>query len=172
MDALVAWIDETRAGDIASILGLLVALIGFAVTIWNVRASKAAALRAEQAANEARRAIRFFDVIAEISTAIAAMEEIRRLHRDAAWPILPDRYIALRKSLFSIRRSGLDLSDDQQVLLQAAIKFLADIERRVDSALEQGQPPDRVARWNQAASTHIMELHAFLMELKLRAGAR
>jgi hypothetical protein len=29
MDALVAWIDETRAGDIASILGLLAALIGF-----------------------------------------------------------------------------------------------------------------------------------------------
>jgi hypothetical protein len=54
------------------------------VTIWNVRASRAAALRAEEAANQARHAIRFFDVVAEISTAIAAMEEIRRLHRDAA----------------------------------------------------------------------------------------
>jgi hypothetical protein len=110
-------------------------------------------------------------VVAEISTAIAAMEEIRRLHRDAAWPVLPDRYNALRKSLISIRRSGIDLSEEQQTLLQAAIKFLADIERRVDGALEQGQPPERFARWNQATSTHIMELHGLLMELKLRAGA-
>ena len=155
----------------ASILGLLVALVGFAITIWNVKASKAAALRAEEAAKEARSAIRFFDVIAEISTAIAAMEEIRRLHRDAAWPILPDRYNALRKSLISIRRSGVNLSEDQQTLLQAAIKFLADIERNVDRALEQGQPPERFARWNQATSEHIMELHGLLMDLKLRAGA-
>jgi len=172
MDALVEWIDETRAGDIASLLGLLVALIGFAVTIWNVRASRAAALRAEEAANQARHAIRFFDVVAEISTAIAAMEEIRRLHRDAAWPILPDRYSMLRKSLISIGRSGVALSDDQQTLLQAAIKFLADIERRVDGALEQGQSPERFARWNQATSEHIMELHGLLMELKQRAGAK
>jgi hypothetical protein len=171
MDVLVAWIEQSRAGDIASVLGLLVALVGFAITIWNVRASKAAAIRAEKAANQARRAIRFFDVVAEISTAIAAMEEIRRLHRDAAWPILPDRYNVLRKSLISIRRSGIDLSEEQQTLLQAAIKFLADIERRVDGALEQGQPPERFARWNQATSTHIMELHGLLMELKLRAGA-
>ena len=63
MDVLVAWIEQSRAGDIASVLGLLVALVGFAITIWNVRASKAAAIRAEEAANEARRAIRFFDVV-------------------------------------------------------------------------------------------------------------
>ena len=67
--------DETRVGDIASIFGLLVALIGFAVTIWNVRASRAAALRAEEATNQARSAIRFFDVVAEISNATPAMEK-------------------------------------------------------------------------------------------------
>jgi hypothetical protein len=172
MDALVVWIDRTHAGDVASILGLVVALIGFAVTIWNVRASRAAALRAEEAANQARHAIRFFDVVAELSTAIAAMEEIRRLDRDAAWPILPDRYNALRKSLSGIRRSGIDLSDEQQTLLQAAIKFLVEIERKVDNALEQGQAPDRFARWNEATSAHIMELHGLLMELKQRAGAK
>jgi divalent metal cation (Fe/Co/Zn/Cd) transporter len=77
MDVPVAWIGQSGAGDIASILGLLVALIGFAITIWNVRASRAAAIRAEEAANQARRAIRFFDAVAEISTAIAAMEEVK-----------------------------------------------------------------------------------------------
>jgi hypothetical protein len=124
MDLLVDWLDQTRAGDIASIVGLLIAMIGFAVTIRNVRASKAAALRAEEAANQARSAIRFFDVVAEISTAIAAMEEIRRLHRDAAWPILPDRYNALRKSLVTIRGSDLQLSEEQEARIRPQSSIL------------------------------------------------
>jgi hypothetical protein len=170
MDVLVEWLDQTRAGDLASLAGVLIALVGFAITIWNVKASKAAALRAEDAANEARRAIRFFDVVAEVSSAIAAMEEIRRLHRGRAWPALPDRYSTLRKSLITIKCSS-DLTEEQQARIQGAIKYLADLERRVESGLDQNQPPDRVARWNQLASDHIMELHSLLLELKEKAGA-
>ncbi len=146
------------------------ALIGFAVTIWNVRASKAAALRAEDAANQARRAIRFFDVVAEVSTAIATMEEIRRLHRDRTWSILPDRYSALRKSLVTIRGSVPDLSDDEQARIQAVINFLADLEGTVEHGLEQNQPPATIASWNQLASGHIMELQEVLLRLKSKAG--
>jgi hypothetical protein len=170
MDAVVAWLEQTRAGDIASILGLLIALIGFAITIWNVRASKAAAIRAEEAANQARRAIHFFDVVAEISTAIPAMEEIRRLHRDAAWRILPDRYSGLRKSLITIRGSSIELTADQRSRIQAAITYLANLERRVEISLERDQPPDLVANWNERVSRHIMELQGLLLELKDRAG--
>jgi hypothetical protein len=170
MDVLVAWIEQSRAGDIASILGLLVALVGFAITIWNVRASRAAAVRAEEAANEARRAIRFFDVVAEISTAIAAMEEIRRLHRDGAWRILPDRYSGLRKSLITIRGSSTDLTADQRTRIQGAISYPANLERRVEISLERDQPPDFVANWNERVSRHIMELHSLLLELKEKAG--
>jgi hypothetical protein len=170
MDVLIAWLDQTRAGDIASIVGLLIAVVGFAITIRNVRASRAAAVRAEEAANQARRAIRFFDVVAEISTAIAAMEEIRRLHRDAAWPILPDRYNALRKSLITIRGSDLALSEDQQARIQAAIVYLAELERMVEVSLEEDKTPSNVARWNALASGHILELHSLLLELKSRAG--
>ena len=82
MDAVVAWLDHTRAGDLASIAGLVIALVGFAITIWNVLASKKAAQRAEQAALDARRAIGFFDAVTELSAAISVLEEIRRLHRN------------------------------------------------------------------------------------------
>jgi hypothetical protein len=170
MDVLVAWLDRTRAGDIASILGLLIALVGFAITIWNVRASRAAALRAEEAANHARRAIRFFDLVTEISAAIAAMEEIRRLHRDGAWRILPDRYSGLRRSLVTIRGSSTDLTADQRTRIQAAITYLANLEKRVEISLERDQPPDLVANWNERVSRHIMELHSLLLELKEKAG--
>jgi hypothetical protein len=98
---VTSWLDESRAGDIASLFGILLTVVGFAVTIRNVHVSSRASLRAEQAAVETRRAIRLFDTIAEVAGAVSALEEIKRLHRDGAWPVLPDRYSALKKSLIT-----------------------------------------------------------------------
>jgi hypothetical protein len=169
---LVEWLDQTRAGDLASLAGVLIALVGFAITIRNTRASKAAALRAEGAAKEARQAIRLLDAVTEVSAAIKDLEELRRLHRSGAWPALPDRYNALRKSLVSIRSSIPGLSDQQQTAIQAALRDLADMERKVENDLERGRSPDEAARWNDRASGHIMELHELLLDLKDQAGAR
>jgi hypothetical protein len=105
-----------------------------------------------------------------ISTAIAALEEIRRLHRDAAWPILPDRYNALRKSLITIRGSDLQLSEEQQGRIQDAVVYLAELETMVEVGLEQKRAPQDVARWNVLASGHILELHSLLLELRSRVG--
>ena len=170
MDVLVAWLDWTRAGDLASIFGLLTALVGFAVTIYNVRASKSAAVRAERAALDARRAIGFFDAITELSAAIATLEEIRRMHRDGVWRPLPDRYNGLKKSLLGIRSAVPDLSSDHRSRLQQAIRDLAALEAAVENMLEEGSPHLPVARWNTVASGHIMELHELLLELQRRAG--
>lgn len=171
MDVLVAWLDDTRAGDLASIAGLFIALVGFAITIWNVRASRAAALRAEQAALDARRAIGFFDAITELSAAVSALEEVRRLHRDRAWPMLPDRYIALMKLLNSVRHSSPSLSAQQDAKIQAAIGYLAELEAVVEHALQRRQRLDGVPEWNQLAAHHIVELHTLLLELKVQAGS-
>lgn len=170
MDALVAWLDLAQAGSIASIAGLLIALVGFAITIWNVLASKRAAERAEQAALDARRAMGFFDAVTELSAAIAALEEIRRVHREGAWHSLPDRYGALKKSLQGVRSAVPDLSPYQKSRLQQAVRDLAALERAVETLLEEGEARLPVARWNAVASSHITELQDMLLELKRRAG--
>ena len=43
-----------RLGDFASIIGLLVTFIGFAVTLWNVVRSKRASEKAEEAVKRVR----------------------------------------------------------------------------------------------------------------------
>jgi hypothetical protein len=172
MDVLVEWLDQTRAGDLASLAGVLIALVGFAITIWNVRASKAAALRAEGAANKARGAIRLLDAVTDVSAAIKELEEIRRLHRGGAWPVLPDRYHTLRKSLISIRRLSPGLSNEQRTIIQAALRDLAVMENKVEIYLQRGEPPGEAAWWNEQASRHVMKLHGLLLDLKDQAGAR
>jgi hypothetical protein len=102
--ATLNWITENHIGDLASLAGVIISFIGFVVTVWNVRRSKSAAERAEVAANEARRVIRFYETVSEFSAAIAIMEELKRLHRLGATDVLLDRYAALRKALITVRR--------------------------------------------------------------------
>jgi hypothetical protein len=102
--SMLQWIAENHLGDLASLAGVAISLIGFVVAIWNIRRSKSAAERAEAAAMDAQRMIRVFEAVSDFSAAIALMEEIKRLHRTTGpIQILPDRYAALRKMLIGVR---------------------------------------------------------------------
>jgi hypothetical protein len=62
------------------------------------------------------------------------------------------------------------MTREQQVRIQAAIHYLAYIEREVELALEQNRPPTQTASWNELASKHVMELHSLLLDMKDQAG--
>src|SRR3954465_4550308 len=98
------WIVDNHIGDLASIAGVVISVIGFVATLVNVARSRSAAVRAEQAANAARRMIRSYEGVAELSATVTLMDEIKRLHRAQQLGMLPDRYATLRKALIGIRR--------------------------------------------------------------------
>lgn len=166
-----AWLTSSKVGSVASVLGVLLSVMGFAITIRNVYVSRQAAERAEVASLETREALRLFDTIQELTSAVSALEEVKRLHRERAWNTLPERYSALRKSLITIRRSNPALSEDQQSRLQSAITFLADMEKRVERSLDDGQPIEKIARFNELASDHVVGLHELLLEIRQQSGA-
>jgi hypothetical protein len=147
-------------------------LVGFAITLRNVYVSRRAAERAEAASVETRRALHLFDTVQELAGAVAALEEIKRLHRERLWDRLPERYAALRKSLITIRRTHAGLSEDQQTSVQRAITFLADMEKRVERSLDSQQPIERIARFNELATGHVSELHDILLAIRLQSGVR
>lgn len=81
------WITSAKVGSAASVIGVCLSLIGFAITFWNVYVSRRAAERAEVAANEARKAARLFDTVQELAMALSApevMSEILELARRQA----------------------------------------------------------------------------------------
>ena len=168
---LAAWLTSSRVGSVASVAGVFLSVIGFAITIRNVYVSRRAAERAEMASVETRQALRLFDTVQELASAVAALEEVRRLQRGRVWATLPERYSALRKSLITIRRSHAELTDDQQTKLQQAITFLADMEKKVEKSIDDEQPIEKVARYNELTSGHITELHELLLNIRLQSGA-
>jgi hypothetical protein len=165
------WITDYHVGDLASIAGVAISIIGFFVTIWNVRRSKSAAERAERAANDARRLIRDHETLSDFSAAIAIMEEIKRLHRVGQLDPLFDRYATLRKVLTEVRKMSPSVNQTMDQTIQSAITTLMDMETQVERSRATGVPPD-FARLNRALSREIDELHAVFVEMKLADGSR
>lgn len=159
-----AWAAEW--GDIASVIGFGLTIIGFAITIFGVWRSKSAAEQARQAAITARESIAQYDVIADLSAAMAIMDEIKRHQRQGTWSILPDRYSDLRRRLATIRGSQARLPESQRQILQLAIGKFADQERVVERAIANGVAPPRPDKLNEVVSSQIDEVHAVLLALQ------
>ena len=159
-----------RPGDWLSLVGLVLTIVGFIATLWNLLRAKNAAKRAEDAVTKVRDDMRRTDMVADFAAAVAAMEEIKRLHREAAWPVLPDRYAELRKSLISIKSANKRLPDYQQSALQSAIQHFSSLERTVETALDTKEPLPNTARLNSLVSKRIDALQGVLVEVRNGIG--
>ncbi len=166
----LAWIEANRIGDLASIAGVVISIIGFAITIIGVLRSKSAAERAEQAAKATRDTIRLLDTVVDFTAAIGALEEIKRLHRNANWPLLPERYASIRRLLITVRTTNVDLTANQRDAIQLALGNIAVIENSVEKALANPVGLN-VAKFNASISNDIDNLLTVLTELKVaKAG--
>jgi hypothetical protein len=155
-----------RWGDLASVAGVILSLIGFAATIWGVWRSKDAAEAAEQAAIETRNSIAHYDAIADLTSSLAIMGEIKRLQRLGVWAVLPDRYSELRRHLVAIKTSRMQLDDHQLQTIQSTIEAFAQLEKRVERAVLSNEVPANPAKLNDIVSGKIDEVHAVLLSVQ------
>jgi hypothetical protein len=168
---LLDFIVIHHLGDGASVVGLFLSFFGFGFTIYGVYKSKSAAQRAEQAAQSTRDSIQLMDTVVDFAAAISILEEIKRLHRTGQWPVLPDRYAALRKILVTIRASSPKVSDGQLAAIQNALTNLYQLEAAVERNLNNPSGL-KAAKFNAVISKDIDELISALMQLKaMETGA-
>jgi hypothetical protein len=160
-----SWISENHIGDWASVAGVLISIIGFAVTLVSVFKARTAASRAEAAAKSTRDAIRLFDAIVDFSSAITILEQIKRAHRQQEWVLLPDRYAELRKILIAARTKNESLTAEHKTAIQDTITSLRTMESLVERNM-QNPGTLKVTKFNGVVSKHIDTLVAVLAELR------
>jgi hypothetical protein len=159
------------AADVASLVGVVITIIGFAVTIWTVLKSKSAAERAEQAARTARSNLLRVDSIAGISAAITGFEDLKRLHRTGSWDGMPERYAVQRRSLIAVRSGSMTLTDAQKAILQSAVQQLSFMEKQIEAHLAHPEDvPDR-AKFNGIVSKQTGALTRVLGSIGLQRVA-
>ena len=155
--------DVLNLGSWASIVALVISLIGFGIIIYNVIKTRSISL-------QVRNGLRRTDTVLQFSSALSLMEEIKILQRKAAWDILPDRYSSLRKTLVSIKQSNPDMSDEHSRRVQSTISSLSSIEHEIEICIFQGTLPADVPRLNRTMSAQIDRLQPILVEISNKIG--
>lgn len=159
------WVKDNQIGDLAGIAGVFISVIGFIAILGGVFKTKSAAQSAEAAARSTRDSIKLFESVVDFSATIAALEEVKRLQRQNAWSLLPDRYSAIRKLLISFRESTEGLSVTQMSQIQEAIVNFRAIESKIDRS--QGTPAQlNAAKINSILSEQIDGLLVILNQIK------
>jgi len=156
---------EKHWGDLASVLG-------FALTCLFAWRAKTAAERARDAAEQVRAQLSRFDTIAELSTAIAIIEEIMSLQRTQAWEIVwdivLDRHTILRGHL-ARSLAGIESEALRSAIRSANSHFrimVGEIER---ARTEPQQSKLDTAAFNQRLADQVEVLEKVRIEVK-KAG--
>ena len=171
MAKVIKYILDNNLGDISSVLGVLISLCGFALTLYAVLKSKSAAQQAKTAAESTKEALVRFETIAKISAAITSMNEIKRLHRVAAWQILPDRYASVRQELVLIRSANPDMNTQHRTSLQGAIQQFSELEQVVETFLSyRNRATPRASKLNSIVSAQIDKMNELMDSFRQESG--
>ena len=174
---VLGWMATNQIGDVAALVGIVVSVSGFIITILKLIKSQRAAEAAATAANETRKSMEYVTALTDLASGIAIMEEIRRFHRAGVIQPLPDRYAELRKILIVARAWRGDLvgssglSVEQKATIQSALANLSKAEESVERSNAKQEPVDFV-RLNKILSKDLDQLHEILVHLKSLAGGR
>ena len=113
------------ANLVVSVLGLVVAVGGFAIAIWQIRRTRTAAESAESAATAARASIFSVTSLLDLSQASMLIEQLKELHRNEDWSRAVDRYTPLRQILI---RAKPRLPEEKRDKIDDVIRQLKDLE--------------------------------------------
>ena len=153
--------------DLSSIIGVLIASVGFWITVRNVIRSKRAANRAEKAAKQALKSVRHIDTVQNLSKAISIAEEMKTLNREEEWKMLLDRLSTFRNILIEIKGSATNLSDDDKSRFQAAITQSHTMSDGIEAALAGDKEATNIPRTNRILSRQAEKLMDTLVTLRI-----
>jgi hypothetical protein len=159
-------------GDWLSFVGLVLTIIGFAITFLGVFRAASAADRAQAAVANVREDIQRTNLVATFTAAIAVMDEIKRLHRQRDWDyaLLLDRYATIRKALVSVKSANPEMSNHHKTALQSSIQHFTDIEETVEQALATRTDPPDIPRLNRIVAEQADNVQEILAEVQAQIG--
>lgn len=165
MQAFLKFIHDGNFGDGASVLGVLISLIGFAITLDSLARSKRTAEKVAEAVKEVRQRLTLQNTAGDLETLMKDIQEIKSLHRLGAWDALPIRYTSIRHGLVLIKSAPM-LTELQRASVQGIIEQFKTIDGIVEKALASGKPPKNVVLLNQIAADQSDKLTQLLISVK------
>lgn len=151
--------------DYASVLGVVVSVTGFAITIASV-------MRSKRAVSDVRNRLALQSVVTDLNRVVADVEDLKQLHRYGAWAIMPARYTAVRRQLQAVKVDYPNLSKAQRSVIQGIIQQFTTIEQLVEASLARKEPPGDPAALNGIVAEQSDKLNAILVFVQRDIGAK
>jgi cell division protein FtsX len=156
--------------DYASVSGVVISLIGFGGTMFGLFRARSAARQVETAVSSLRENLSAKTAADELARVLHDIEELRSLHRFAAWDILPPRYAFIRRSILAIKHRYPSMTRLQKSALQGIAQQFSAIEDTVERAVNAKQLPDNVSELNRTVSEQGDRLSAIHSAVQGKIG--
>ena len=151
------------AGNIASIVGLLVSLVGLDIAIWQLARLRGETRAAREAAEETRRAVARDLAISDISRINERVQALIEMHRRGEWNRALDTYPSIRKGLIDIRSRYPGLLGDDSERIREWISQIQNIQLNVE-ATNENVPQETATDFNSL----LIEIQSMLVELEIK----
>jgi hypothetical protein len=171
LQAIAQAIHDGNWGDIASVAGVLISIIGFGFTLFGLARSKSAAKQVESAVADVRQRFFLKSVAVDLDTLMSDIEEIKQLHRFGTWAAMPSRYFSIRKRLLLLKGNTPTLSKSQKASIQGCVEQFKEIAEIVEVALATKETPKDVAALNRIATEQSDKLTAVLVTVQQAIGS-
>ena len=144
-------------GNIASLAGLAVSLLGLGFAILPLRKLRGEKRAAREASESAERAVRRDLTISELASLREKAQELKEAHRQGDRRGAFVGYRDVRSGFVSIELGHPDLTDGLLEQIRTALSAITEMERYTDS-IEGTLPLERVSEFNQTLSNLYTDL--------------
>ena len=138
-----------EVGSIASIVGLLVALLGLGFALLQLSRLRGETRAARDAAEETRRLLRRDLAGTDLTRLSERIQGLMEMHRSGDRGRALDRYPEIQRLLIEIRRQHPNLAEEHRDRIQEAIATLRDMQSELER-LEGAIPQPAIANFNSA----------------------
>jgi hypothetical protein len=127
---------------LAGIFGAIIGLIGFYLTISQVREAKTAADAARDAANQVKSKILLLDIVSELSVAGGALREAQRHLKLPAWNNAIESYLNARECLVRVSSVSQNLKPEEKDKMSKTLADISSFCNYIERNLNEGKMID------------------------------
>ena len=151
--------------DRSVVLGLGMSLMGFGITIWQIRQTKTVAQAAKMAAEEAKNELIKKVAITDLSKAVREITHVKRYFKNNTWEKMADSCEYVVGIITSVKMENQSLEPKEIELLRKAGNIFSTLETELNEAISQERTPD-IARLMQRAKEPAISLQELLERIK------
>lgn len=151
-------------GSLASIAGLLVALLGLGFALLQLSRLRGETRAARQAAEETRRLLRRDLAGTDLTRLAERIQGLMEMHRSGDRARALDRYPEIRRLFLAVRRQHPNLTAEHRHSLQNAVNRLRNMQSELEG--QEGRiTPEQVQRFNNRLTQIQLNLLVELEDL-------